>query len=199
MGGGGQKPQGSYVHGRLRQRSRRSEINACPQWTTGTGGSRFSPPHRPECPLCDGPTRWLASAVARPRSVVRGRCHARAFEQTQRHGSAEPRRTGDDRIPRGCRKNHSGSWCINWSWDSSIRLLAWTASYWDSDSILGRTFARLLPPLSGQCISAGLSDSHRKSDRPDAPAATIPTATQRSSGYPAAASRATCAFPNESG
>ena len=35
---------------------------------------------------------------------------------------------------RGCRKNHSESWCINWSWDTTIRVTRWNGAYWDSDS-----------------------------------------------------------------
>lgn len=33
---------------------------------------------------------------------------------------------------RGCRKNHSEFWCINWSWDATIRMTGWNVSYWDS-------------------------------------------------------------------
>src|SRR5450755_619045 len=37
-------------------------------------------------------------------------------------------------MARGCRKNHSESWCINWSWDTTIRVTRWNGAYWDSDS-----------------------------------------------------------------
>ena len=89
---------------------------------------------------------------------IRGRAAAPA--QTQRRGSAALRRPRDDRIPGGCRTNHSAFRCINWSWDTTIRIVAriadllavpklapviWTASPTLDNSTYFRGFIRRPP------------------------------------------------------
>ena len=50
----------------------------------------------------------------------------------------------------GCRTNHSEFWCINWSWDATIRISSGSPRFLGRQPSIGQDRGRLVPPLTAQ-------------------------------------------------
>ncbi len=77
------------------------------------------------------PTWRLANLESRSRLVPRQRPELRGTRGlSPRRRRAMRRHDGRGAL----RTNHSESWCINWSWDATIRMTCWNATNWDNGS-----------------------------------------------------------------